>query len=143
MTAVTFREMDEGESRALLERNHVGRIAFAFHDRVNIHPISYVYRQEWLACRTEPGTKMDTLAHSPYVAFEVDEVLGPYDWKSVVVQGTVYRLDEASQERDATITALRSAAPEAFTDEDPAPHRVLVFRVYLHELTGRAASTAR
>ena len=143
MTAVTFRELDEAENRALLERNHVGRMAFSFHDRVSIQPISYVYQREWLACRSEPGAKMETLAHSPWVAFEVDEVRGPYDWQSVVVQGTVYRLDEPSPERDATVVALRTAAPEAFTDEDPAPHRDLVFRVYLRELSGRAASTAR
>ena len=142
MTAVAFRELDEVESRAILARNHVGRIAFSFHDRVDIQPITYVYREDWLACRTEPGAKIATLERSPWVAFEVDEVRGPYDWDSVVARGTVYQLNEHSAERDATIAALRTAVPEAFTDEDPAPHRVLVFRVYLRELTGRAATTS-
>ena len=141
MTAVTFGELGEAECRALLARNHVGRMAFSFHDRVDIQPLSYAYEGDWIACRTQPGNKIWTLERSPWVAFEVDEVRGPYDWQSVVVRGTVYRLDEPSAERDATIAALRTAVPDAFTDEDPAPHRVLVFRIYVRELSGRVART--
>ena len=39
----TFRELTAAETDALLERNHVGRIAYSFHDRVDIEPIHYVY----------------------------------------------------------------------------------------------------
>ena len=61
---------------ALLGAHHVGRIAFTFHDRVDIEPISYVYADGSIYGRTSPGTKLATVRHHPWVAFEVDEVEG-------------------------------------------------------------------
>ena len=38
-----IRELTRAEIEALLTRNNVGRIAYAFKDRVDIEPINYVY----------------------------------------------------------------------------------------------------
>src|SRR3954467_9300272 len=88
-----FRELRPPESRALLRRSRVGRLAFTFKDRVDVEPIGYVFSGDWLYARTSPGAKLLKLAHHPWVAFEIDEVVGPFDWKSVVVHGTAYGLD--------------------------------------------------
>src|ERR1700761_8768612 len=88
-----FFELPRDESIALLGRNFAGRLAFTFRDRVDIEPISYVHDGEWLYARTSLGTKLDTVRHHPWVAFEVDEVAGRYDWKSVVVRGKIYFFD--------------------------------------------------
>jgi nitroimidazol reductase NimA-like FMN-containing flavoprotein (pyridoxamine 5'-phosphate oxidase superfamily) len=138
---VTIRELDTAECEALLARHNVGRLAFSFKDRVDIQPIGYVYEREWLACRTEPGTKLETLHHSPWVAFEVDEAHGPYDWESVVIRGTVYLMPDGSADHAATIAAIQRVAPHAFTATDPTPFRNVVFRVYPREMTGRRASS--
>ena len=53
--APTFRELSARESTALLRRNHVGRMAFAFHNRVDIVPIHYVYSGGWVYGRTSLG----------------------------------------------------------------------------------------
>lgn len=138
----TFRDLDTAECEALLARHHVGRIAFSFRDRVDIQPIGYVYEGEWLSCRTEPGTKLETLHHSPWVAFEVDEATGPFDWESVVIRGTVYLMPEGTPDYAATIASMQRVVPEAFTAADPTPFRNVVFRVYPREMTGRRASSA-
>ena len=138
---VTIRDLDPAECEALLARHHVGRIAFSFKDRVDIQPIGYVYEGEWLSCRTEPGTKLETLHHSPWVAFEVDESRGVFDWESVVIRGTVYLMPEGSSDRAATIASMQKVVPEAFTAADPTPYRNVVFRVYPREMTGRRASS--
>lgn len=70
----TFRPLDRPEMEALLARNHVGRLAFSFHDRVDIEPIHYVYADGVLYARTSPGHKLTTLAHHRWVALEADEV---------------------------------------------------------------------
>src|SRR5690349_4335455 len=70
----TFRELTPAESRALLGRHNVGRIAYSFHDRVDVQPIHYVVSGDWLYGRTSRGEKFLTLAHNPWCAFEVDEV---------------------------------------------------------------------
>ena len=145
-TAPTFRTLTHAECDALLARNHVGRVAFSFHDRVDVQPIGYVYEAGWIFGRTSEGHKLTTLEHNRWLAFEVDEVHGPFDWASVVVHGSFHVLDPDGTERDqATIQRavhlLRDIVPETFTAEDPAAFRTVLFRISVGEMTGRAAST--
>lgn len=141
---VRFHDLDRAAIDAVLARNHVGRLAYTFRDRVDIRPIAYLYEGGWLHCRTTPGGKLDTLAHHPWVAFEVDEIDGPFDWRSVVVQGFVYTLRPDTADADAyqqTVTVLRSVLPTALTEHDPTPERNVIFRIDIRSVSGRAATT--
>jgi uncharacterized protein len=140
----TFSELPQGDAIALLERHHVGRIAFTFRDRVDIEPIGYVYRDGWVYARTSPGTKLNTIQHHPWVAFQVDEVASPFDWQSVVVHGTIYFPDPSrgareQKEFDDAIGVLRTIDAGAFTERDLTPHRSMVFRIHAGEIIGRQA----
>jgi uncharacterized protein len=139
-----IRALTQHECLELLARNHVGRLAFTFHDRVDIQPIHYVYDPGWLYGRTSEGAKLTTLAHHHWIAFEVDEVRGVFDWGSVVVRGTFHRLDEEGSatelaERNHAMRLARLVVPETFTPEDPVPHRTVVFGIAIGEMTGRRA----
>src|SRR5207247_2218219 len=130
----TMADLDRATSEAVLRRNHIGRIAFTFHDRVDIEPISYVFAGEWLYCRTSQGTKVTMLKHNPWVALEVDEIESLVEWRSVVVHGTAYFLSPSGgdREREAYQTALehlRSFYPETLTEADAVPQRTVVFRI--------------
>ena len=132
--------------RALLMRHHVGRMAFSFHDRVDIAPIHYVFSDGWVFARTSHGAKMEVLAHAPWVAFEVDEIDGVFDWRSVVAHGTVHTMEREGNASDrehwaSGIELLRQVVPETGTADDPVPYRSLVFGIYVHSVTGRASST--
>ena len=105
-SAPAFRELDRQECEALLARNKVGRIAFSFHDRVDIQAIHYVHHGDWLYVRTAPGTKIMTVAHNHWVAFEVDEIDGTFDWRSVVVRGSVYVLDPEGTKEEQRATGF-------------------------------------
>ena len=140
----TFRDLSVREMHDLLTRNHVGRIAYSFRDRVDIEPISYVYADGAFYMRTEPGSKLRVLAHAPWVAFEVDEVHGPFDWKSVVAHGSVYVLDdlgspEARETYRSAVSRLRELSPEALGDDDPVPMRRIVLKLYPDDMSGREA----
>ncbi|MEP7064538.1 MAG: pyridoxamine 5'-phosphate oxidase family protein [Gemmatimonadota bacterium] len=140
-----FREISDTESRALLARHTVGRIAYSFHDRVDIQPIHYVVSGNWLYGRTSRGSKFTTLAHNPWCAFQVDEVRDLFDWDSVVVKGHLELLDPELASQDAYeegLRLMRALVPGTFTDLDPAPHRLILFRVHLSEVTGRSARPA-
>jgi nitroimidazol reductase NimA-like FMN-containing flavoprotein (pyridoxamine 5'-phosphate oxidase superfamily) len=128
----------------LLARNHVGRIAYSFRDRVDIEPISYVYADGAFYMRTEPGSKLATLAHAPWPAFEVDEVDGPFDWRSVVAHGSVYVLEgvgspEARETYRAAVSRLRELVAEALGPDDPTPMRRVVLKLYPADMSGREA----
>jgi nitroimidazol reductase NimA-like FMN-containing flavoprotein (pyridoxamine 5'-phosphate oxidase superfamily) len=142
----TFRELEQREAHDLLARNHVGRIAYSFRDRVDIEPISYVYADGAIYMRTELGSKLATLAHAPWVAFEVDEVEGPFDWRSIVTHGTVYVLHETGTPTERAtyrlaLQRLREIMPSALNDDDPVPGRRILLRLQPAVITGRAASS--
>ncbi len=146
-THPTFRDLAPREIEELLARNHVGRIAYSFHDRVDIEPISYVHADGVVYFRTALGSKLTTLAHAPWVAFEVDEVSGPFDWRSVVAHGTVYVLEDAGSPvmRESYLLAvqhLRSLIPHALDQDDPTPERAIVLRMQPASLTGREARSS-
>jgi nitroimidazol reductase NimA-like FMN-containing flavoprotein (pyridoxamine 5'-phosphate oxidase superfamily) len=140
----TFRELRPEECVDVLRRNTYGRIAFTLHGRVDVEPVHYVYEGDWLYLRTSKGTKVASLRHGPWVAFEVDEVRGPFDWTSVVVKGTVYFIAGVSGAEDTeasekALTALRRLMPEAMTPNDPVPSRNVLLRISVNELHGRAS----
>ena len=137
----SFRALERAEIDRLLRRNRVGRLAYSFRDRVDIAPIHYVFADGWLYGRTAPGTKLLTLAHNPWVAFEVDEHDSLLSWRSVVVKGRVYVIDDdtAPEVHERALARLRALIPETLTDDDPTPARTTLFRISLDEVDGRAA----
>jgi uncharacterized protein len=138
-----FRDLGDKAGWALLERNHLGRIAFFNHGVVDMEPVSYVAEDHWLFLRTNRGTKLDVFLHHPYVAFEVDEVTSEFDWRSVVAHGTVYLMSASSvgvdrAVYDRALRALRSYMPAALTPQDPVPARSVVYGIHVDRITGRA-----
>ena len=131
----------------MLRRHHVGRLAFTFHDRVDITPIHFAYLDGWLFARTSQGAKMETIAHVPWVAFEIDEVHDVFHWKSVVVHGTIYTMEPDASRTEGRlwakgIEALKSVVPETGSANDPVPWRSLVFGIHVDRMTGRASKPA-
>ena len=130
----------------VLQRNDVGRLAFINREIVDIEPIGYVAQGGWIFLRSAYGAKLESLAHNPYVAFEVDEIQGPLDWRSVVVHGTIYLLPHdgaplEQREYHRAVEALRSMMPDALTDRDPVPERQIVYGLHIDRVDGRMAQS--
>jgi nitroimidazol reductase NimA-like FMN-containing flavoprotein (pyridoxamine 5'-phosphate oxidase superfamily) len=144
---VTFEPLSHSDSLDVLRRNHVGRIAYSFADRVDIEPLHYALDEGdglVLCLRTSPGSKVAKLKHNQWAAFEVDEIEGPFAWRSVVAHGSVYPVDdleggERAELRARTIAAIRRAYPAAFASDDPASFRTTLLRFYVDVVTGRSA----
>jgi len=141
-----IRDLSQSDSEALLERNTVGRLAFSFHDAVDIRPLNYVFSDGWLFGRTSPGDKLVTLRHNQWVAFETDEISGPFDWASVIIHGAFYHLDHEGSVHvkslyDRALRNLRGRFPHAFTGEDPLAFQTAVFAIQIESMTGRSSST--
>ncbi|MEP7002411.1 MAG: pyridoxamine 5'-phosphate oxidase family protein [bacterium] len=142
-----IRALRPAECLAMLRRSVVGRMAFSFHDRVDITPIHYVYADGWLYARTSHGAKMTTLRHSQWMAFEVDEVDGLFDWRSVVVHGTVHAIEPDEGPHfvrwQKGVALLRKLIPETETVRDPVPFRSIVFGIFIDSMSGRVSSSGR
>ena len=129
----------------MLLRNNVGRLAFSFHDRVDIQPIHYVYERGWLYGRTSEGDKIASLTHNQWIAFEVDEVEDVFEWRSIVIHGSFWILHPAGSPRAEELwkkaTELMSRiVPGALTEHDPVGFRHTLFRIAVSDVRGRAAS---
>lgn len=141
-SAPHFRALDAREIGTILVRNNVGRIAYPLHDHVDVLPMHYIYEGGWIYGRTSPGEKIMSLELRRWVAFEVDEIEGPFDWRSVVVHGGFYPLSEGEEEWDHALELLRTSVPETLAKGDPAPFRTILFRISVQRSTGREAKSA-
>lgn len=141
---VAIVDINAADARALIQRNHIGRLAFSLHDRVDIEPISYASEGEWIFMRTSVGRKATILRHHPWVAFQVDEIHDRFNWESTVVHGRVQNLPEdgSAAERELrarAVAALRALDPAAIGPNDTFPHRDQLLGLHMDEVTGRRA----
>jgi nitroimidazol reductase NimA-like FMN-containing flavoprotein (pyridoxamine 5'-phosphate oxidase superfamily) len=137
-----IRSLTKEEAEEMLACHTVCRLAYSFHDRVDIEPIHYVYDAPWIFGRTSPGAKLLTLAQNRWCALEIDEVKSMVEWTSVVVKGPFAPRERAmdSWDYDRAVAAFRRLQPAALTRDDPAPHRDIVFGIHASEITGRSSS---
>lgn len=143
--AAKFGVLPDAECRAILARNHVGRIGFMRKSIVDVTPVHFVGEHDWIFVRSAAGAKLEAFAHRPYVAFEVDEVDDLFNWRSVVAHGTVYAMSDTGNDTDRAdferaLVALRSLVPGTLTASDPTPHRDVVYGIHIDRLSGRAAT---
>jgi nitroimidazol reductase NimA-like FMN-containing flavoprotein (pyridoxamine 5'-phosphate oxidase superfamily) len=143
-TGAEFSDLTIEECEELLARTHVGRIAYVLESGADIEPIGYVFDRTWLFGRTSPGTKLTALGHRPWVAFEVDEVEGRFDWQSVVVHGSFRVLASEGSEHDVRLyeraeQLVRSVDPLMGTRDDPASFRTVLFGIHIDDMVGRRA----
>jgi nitroimidazol reductase NimA-like FMN-containing flavoprotein (pyridoxamine 5'-phosphate oxidase superfamily) len=144
---VHTRTLSRNENEALLAKHHVGSIAIAFHDRVTLALANYVYADGSIYGRMEDGPDLAAVRHHQWVAFQVSEIDGTYDWRTVTAHGSIHILtDEDSvaevTEFGAALDLIRSVSPAVFTPRDPMPQRVNLFRVFVDALTGHEARTS-
>jgi len=141
---VMFREIPREEIEEMLLRNKVGRLAFSFHDRVDVQPIHYVYERGWLYGRTSEGDKISSLTHNQWVAFEIDEVNDVFDWRSVVIHGSFWILHPRGSPRAEELWTkaaelVSRIVPGALTENDPVGFRQTLFRIAVSDVRGREA----
>ena len=139
----SFRELSREEIHALLGRNRVGRIAYSAHNSVDVETVPYVYDSSWVYGRITPGMKLATGAHHRFVAFEVDEVESPIEWRSAVVRGAFYLLPpEGSAPERRAYERARALLDEALPAPEVAGIPLPLFRIPAYQVTGRACDTS-
>jgi nitroimidazol reductase NimA-like FMN-containing flavoprotein (pyridoxamine 5'-phosphate oxidase superfamily) len=131
MTDNILEQLSIPECHALLGSRHLGRLAFL--DRAGVMPmiipVNYLFHEERVVFRTDPGSKLTAALHDAPVAFEVDgadeqQQLG---W-SVVVRGHAEEITDADERERLGATPLVTWAP------GPKAHYV---RVNPRMVTGR------
>jgi nitroimidazol reductase NimA-like FMN-containing flavoprotein (pyridoxamine 5'-phosphate oxidase superfamily) len=138
---VQVTPMDRPAAEALLQRHHVGRLAFSFHDRVTIRLVNYAFADGWIYARMAESDGVATVRHNEWVALEAGEVHGIYDWCTVTVNGSVHFLNDggapppsSSADRhayDEAVRQIQRVVPAVFTADDPVPTRAHLYRIHV------------
>jgi len=139
-------ELTSDVIETMLANQYFGRIGCAAESRVLIEPLMYYYDGHVIYGMTREGTKTHLLHKNPNVAFEIDEILSPYTWRSVVVEGTFEELSD--DERDYALYLLQQRKIPVFSDErfsysgidSSKSHKVIypiVYRINISRKTGR------
>src|SRR5579859_712144 len=85
----------------LLAENDFAHLACARNNHPYIVPIHYAYEEPFVYIFTTEGKKTDVLASNPEVCLQVEEVIGPSQWRSVILTGNVERLVDAAKKSEA------------------------------------------
>src|ERR1022692_3717393 len=84
---VLILEMTREASLDLLARAHLGRLACAQDNQPYVVPFYFAYDNNSLYSFTKAGQKIEWMRANPRVCVEVDDVVSPEEWVSVVVVG--------------------------------------------------------
>ncbi len=92
-----FRDLTAEEIELVLEKERIIRIAFSADGEQFVVPVFYTWYDGALCGLTTPGRKTAMAAKNPNVGFQVDSTVmtGPWEWASVVGQGTFEHVAEA------------------------------------------------
>ncbi len=143
-------EMTTQECRGLLTASRVGRLACVSEEQPYVVPISFVYENGNIYSFSLVGHKIWAMRKHPKVCLEVDAVLSPRSWWSVVVFGRYEELSEAGHwrdERDHAWSLLQKARPNWWEPGCETPDSVdkvalpphIFFRITIEQISGRRA----
>jgi nitroimidazol reductase NimA-like FMN-containing flavoprotein (pyridoxamine 5'-phosphate oxidase superfamily) len=126
--------LDIGECMSLLERRHLGRVAFLDEGLPTILPVNYVLLEGLVVFRTDAGGKLEAALRGEQIAFEIDGVdaADRTGW-SVLVRGPAERVSDPTELARLRAMPLVAWAPGA------KPHYV---RIRANAVTGRRISAA-
>ena len=127
-TKPTAKRLTTAECWALLEGEHIGRLAVSRSDgSPDIFPVNYVVHEGAVYLRSAPDTKMVNLDARPAAAFEIDGHDEEGAW-SVVAHGTAARTVDNVEIEQSGIARLVSPSPRY------KPH---VLKLAVRTVTGR------
>jgi uncharacterized protein len=134
----------------VLRTAEIGRIGCRDGDDVYVVPITFAYDGGCIYGHSAEGRKLRLMRAAPEVCFEVEEVRGLSDWRSVVAHGRFEELHGESARTALDLLSARFAPPGARdgrtgavpshghgTSEPP-----VLFRIRLRSCTGRFESSS-
>ena len=129
-------------SLELLGRATLGRVACTHEGQPYITPMSVIYDENWLYSFSTLGQKITWMRANPHVCVEVEELVSPQDWATVIVIG---RYQELTTEKERTyahdLLERRPAWWEpgysrTVMEGKERPLKPVYFRILIDQITG-------
>ncbi|HZQ37473.1 MAG TPA: pyridoxamine 5'-phosphate oxidase family protein [Dehalococcoidia bacterium] len=136
--------LSTADAHAVLRQERIGRLGVWDGRRVFIYPVNYGFDGEALYLQSREGEKVRILREHPEVCVQVDQVITPARWRSVIVHGEFEEIRDERERDDALAAILRQggAQPPSVAPYLDGPEHLVVYRVQIRELTGRYEESA-
>lgn len=139
-----FKALRPSQVEAVLDRNSIGKIAFALDGRVELLPVNYVYLNGWIYGRTAAPAY---LPRNAPVTFQVDERSAAGEWSSVVVSGQLDLVESESEPLprglyQRVLSRIRALGRPAAPDVPAVLFHDQLFAIQAVEISGRATLPA-
>jgi nitroimidazol reductase NimA-like FMN-containing flavoprotein (pyridoxamine 5'-phosphate oxidase superfamily) len=128
--------LSPAEIEELLTRNTVGRLAMCSDVSPYIAPVNYAYDGSAIFGYSGPGRKIEIMRAQPNVALLIDEITGPTQWRSVIVEGVYEELTEPADRQQAMAALTGNNGPLVSKGLRSEPG-VIVYRILPTTKTGR------
>jgi len=145
-----IQEMTREECLRALTTSRLGRLACAHDNQPYVVPVFFGYSEPYIYGFGTLGQRIEWMRGNPRVCLEVDEVVSPSRWMSVVVLGTYQELPDTPEWEAARWSALRLLQTEPMWWEpgavrsdhrDPAqPLTPVYYRILIDQVTGRRSA---
>lgn len=138
--------LDAAAIEEVLGRQRIGRLGISSADRVFIIPVAYGYDGVHVYIHSHVGRfgghKVRLMRFRPTVCLEVEEIESPLKWRTVLVHGAYEELTSPA-EREAALAAIVAQggepAPLSVAPYVGGPDEIVLFRIVIHEKSGRKA----
>jgi uncharacterized protein len=148
---VLIRELSRKESSDLLARSRLGRLACVRESMPYIVPVYFAYDDDYLYSFSTFGQKIEWMRVNPNVCVEVDEVVSPQQWVSVVVFGQFEEMLDSPEWRAAREYAHRRLLQRNAIWWEPGYARTIVggterplepffYRIHIAQISGHRAT---
>ena len=145
-----IQEMPSQESENLLARTRLGRLACVKGKQPYVVPFYFAYHDNYLYSFTTVGQKIEWMRSNPLVCVEVDEIVSPEHWMSVILYGRYEELPDNPQwntERKYAFTLLQQTSmwwePGFVKTTLYGEEREMVpvfYRIFIEQISGHRAT---
>ena len=144
-----IQELSRQASLDLLARTRVGRLACAQGSQPYLVPFYFVYDSDFLYSFSTVGQKIEWMRANPLVCVQVDEVVRPEQWVSVIVFGRYEELVNTPEYQGARAFAhallkrhavwWEPAYVKTILHGTERPLEPVFYRIHGRQITGRYA----
>ncbi len=140
---VNVESMTPEEMQNLLQRSVLGHLGCTRDDHPYVVAMHYAYDSQGLYFFTTEGTKTEFIAANSEVCFQVEEIIDPARWQSVMVMGRAESVtmpgdvEHAMQLITERNPALTPAVNRTGIGAWKRPSKVMLYRVRPRALYGR------
>ena len=142
-TMVQVEEMDDKDSKKILQRVGYGHLGLASDSHPYVVPIHYAYNEPYIYIFTTEGKKTEIIKNNPEICLQVEELTDEKNWQSVIVVGDAVQLTNKEEIKSAmdlilaTNPNLSPALSIRWMDQWIRSNVDVVYRITPTMITGR------